>query len=220
MKNNRHFSHFNSMTSLLFVGITLFLCLGLNAQANPIKIPLARSISQYLSPHLSSPTRREKHEQIKVEQQRAEIWRYESFERGDLERKLCLASRSLLFGRLPKDQGIKPLFNEFYQLREISLVFYKIKTTVNPNLQGFYEQTEQTEVTARLTLQRETLFSLDLQMLKTLLQGPRCVERAKEVLSDLWISEKIMERREALSTAEKEVRARWPLQKKQTQTQP
>ena len=101
----------------------------------------------------------------------------------------------------------------FSQLRELSLVFYRLKTTVQPNLQGSYEQSEQVEVTARLTLQRETLFSLDLKILQDMLRGPICVERAKEVLSDLWISEKIMERREALKIAEKEVRARWPLSK-------
>ena len=185
----------------------------INAEAQANKNTLAWSIAKYLSPHLSSYERREKYEQIKVETDRAEIWRYESFERGDLERKLCLASRSILFGRLPKNKGVLTLFNEFSQLRELSLVFYRLKTTVQPNLQGSYEQSEQVEVTARLTLQRETLFSLDLKILQDMLKGPICVERAKEVLSDLWISEKIMERREALKIAEKEVRARWPLSK-------
>jgi hypothetical protein len=59
------------------------------------------------------------------------------------------------------------------------------------------------------------VFNLDLALLKTILAGPDCVSRAKEILNDLWISEKIMERREALRTAQIEIRSRYPLQKKQ-----
>ncbi|MAD61513.1 MAG: hypothetical protein CMH49_08390 [Myxococcales bacterium] len=200
-----------SLNYLVFLCLFLTIASTVSAQGKSELNTLSLSITQYLSPHLSSYERREKHEQIRVEDSRAEIWRYESFERGDLERKLCLASRSILFGRLPKSKGVKALFSDFYQLRELSLVFYKLKTSVQPNLQGVYEQREQVEVTARLTLQKDTLFALDLEVLKNILAGPDCVQRAKEILSDLWISEKIMERREALKIAEKEVRARWPL---------
>ena len=47
----------------------------INAEAQANKNTLAWSIAKYLSPHLSSYERREKYEQIKVETDRAEIWR-------------------------------------------------------------------------------------------------------------------------------------------------
>ena len=174
------------------------------------------SIEQDLTPHLSNLDRRDPNEMIKVRENVVEIWRYESFERGDLERKLCAAVRSLIFGRLPSNKGIKSIFNQHQSLREVSLIFYRLDTSVTPNLNGFYEQSQQVTVTARLTLQRPQVFPLILDQLDRTLQGSRCVTQAKNILSDLWISETIVNRRELLKVAEIEIRARHPL--KQTVT--
>jgi hypothetical protein len=181
-----------------------------NTQPNTVKV----SIENHLSPHLSNPERRDQNEGIKVGEYQAEIWRYESFERGDLERKLCLAVRSLIFGRVLSNKGVKSIFNRHSSLREISLIFYRLETSVNPDLYGSYKQTQQTQITARLTLQRDRLFHLNLKLLDQSLKGAPCVTRAKEILSDVWISEKILERRESLKIAEVEVRARFPLPKR------
>ena len=66
-------------------------------------------------------------------------------------------------------------------------------------------------VTARLTLQRAQVFPLRLEQLNQSLQGVQCVTQAKSILSDLWISESILKRRELLKVAEVEIRARYPL---------
>lgn len=169
------------------------------------------TVEKLLTPYLTTPSRRDPNEKIKVSSYQTEIWRYESFEQGDLEKKLCETSRQLFFGRLPSNLGVKELFNRNSTMRELSFVFFRNKTQVTPNLNGQYDQTQQVEVTARMTLLREQVFNLDLEVLKIHLKGSQCVARAKEILSDLWISEKIIARREALSTARIEIRARYPL---------
>lgn len=194
---------------MLILMMSSFASAAPNTQPDRVKL----SIEKYLSPHLSNPERRDQNEGVKVGEYQAEIWRYESFERGDLERKLCLAMRSLIFGRVPSNEGVKSIFNRHSSLREISLIFYRLETSVTPDLDGYYKQTQQTQITARLTLQRDRLFHLNLKLLDQSLKGSQCVTRGKEILSDVWISEKILERRESLKIAEVEVRARFPLPK-------
>ena len=203
----------------LVIQVALLLSLSFVIENNPSlaqsQVSVKKSIEECLSPFLTSASRRDPNEKLIIGPNQVEVWRYESFEQGDLEKKLCDSTRQIIFGRLPSSLGIKELLNRHQRLRELSLVFYRAKTTVDPQLNGQYKQSRQVEVTARFTLLREKVFNLDLVMLKKLLVGSDCVSRAKEILSDLWISEKIMERRDALRTAQIEIRSRYPLQKAQ-----
>ena len=200
------------MISLMAVLMgTLYMMAELSrVSADPVtgaRSPVEQSILKSLSPYLTHPDRRDPLERLSVRGGQAEIWRYESFEQGGVEDKLCLATRSLLFGRLPSNEGVKALFRRHNELRDLSLIFYRQKTTVTPQLSGQYLQEQKPLILARFTLLRERVFSLDLEQAETILSGVKCVERAKTLLNDLWISESILERREALKKASIELNA-------------
>ena len=194
----------------IFMGIFYMMGELSRVSADPVtgaKSLVEQSILTSLSPYLTHPDRRDPLERLSVRGGQAEIWRYESFEQGEVEDKLCLATRSLLFGRLPSNEGVKALFRRHNELRDLSLIFYRQKTAVTPQLSGQYLQEQKSLILARFTLLRERVFSLDLKQAEKTLSGVKCVERAKVILNDLWISESILERREALKEASIELNA-------------
>ena len=164
-------------------------------------VSVEKAIEKALSPFLTTPNRRDQQERIIVTDGRAEIWRYESFESGDLEMKICDSVRSLLLGRLSSSTGIKNLFSAQTQLRDLSLIHFRNQTSVQPDLIGRYIQSHKRLVLARMTITRESALSIDRERVNRILQGPRCVDEAKRLINDLWISESILERREALRVA-------------------
>ena len=169
---------------------------------------MREAIEKALSPYLTNPQRRVPNEQILILNGRTEIWRYESFESGDVDQKLCESARSLLFGRLPSNIGVRSLFVTESRLRDLSLILFRDQTRVRPDLSGRYVQSHHQLIVARLSISREFAFSLNEAEVKQRLSGPRCVEEAKRILSDLWISESILKRREALRVASIKVNAK------------
>lgn len=199
-------------TGHLFVTLILTLgCLSLSRVGlgqDLGSVPMAEAIEKALSPYLTHPKRRVPQEQIIVSEGRGEIWRYESFESGDVEAKLCDSARSLLFGRLPSNEGIKLLFGAQGQLRDLTLIHFRDQTTVQPDLNGQYVQSHKRLVLARMSMMREGVNYINEEEAKQRLVGPRCIDEAKRLLSDLWISESILERREALKVASIELSAK------------
>ena len=169
---------------------------------------LTRLVTETLSPYLMVPARRDPREEVSLMDQKIEIWRLESFERGDISAKLCAATRALIFGRLARSRGVKALFNEAPYIDVVELVFYRKKTQVDPDLSGAYQQTATTQITARLSLSRSRALTLDLNLLRSTLSGATCVAQARDLLDDVWISEKTTERRSQLRDAALELRAR------------
>ena len=165
-------------------------------------------VHESLSPYLTHPQRRDSQEQIIKMERKIEIWRLESFERGDIDYKLCQAIRSLILGRLSSSRGIGYLFQEAPYINLVEIVFYRIKTEVNPNLDGLYQQTRRSKITARISIGRERASLLDHQGLKSTLRGPTCLTQARGFLDDLWIDDETTQRREKLRDAAIEMRAR------------
>ena len=172
--------------------------------------PLSTLVRDTLNPYLITSERRDPREEISLIDQKLEIWRLESFERGDISAKLCAATRALIFGRLTRSRGIKALFEEAPYIEVVELVFYRKKTQVAPDLSGAYQQTATTQITARLSLSRARALMLDLKLLSSTLSGATCVAQARDLLDDVWISDKTTARRAQLRDAALELRARSP----------
>jgi hypothetical protein len=128
----------------------------------------------------------------------AEVWVLESLERGDLNAKLCRAGAWLFGGRLKRGRGAKEAFERVSALQELSLIFYKVKTQVNPNLEGRYVQTRSAVITARFTLSRAKANMINTERVQQLLGELQCREHLTSLLDDLWVSPEVSKEREAL----------------------
>lgn len=177
-------------------------------EVNQRQSPVALLVQEALSPYLTNPQRRDPQEQVISMDRKVEIWRLESFERGSVEEKLCNAVNALIFGRLSSSKGIQYLFQKAPYVDVVEIVFYRVKTEVNPNLNSAYEQTRSALVTGRLSLGRERAMVLDPRVLSATLKGPTCLTQARDFLDDLWISDDTTDRREKLRNAALEMRAR------------
>lgn len=159
----------------------------------------AEAVERALDPFLTSAQYRDQDERVDLTDGRAEVWLLESLEQGDLAAKVCNGARWLIGGRLKQSTGARGAFSVLPELRELSLIFYKIKTKVDPNLEGRYVQQRSAVTAARFTLSRERAMMIHSERVMTLLQGPQCAEQAKQLLDDLWVSPDVMKSREALS---------------------
>ncbi len=184
----------------------LFLSFTAHAQGSATVSPLVETVREALHPYLTHPDRRDPQERINMMDKRLEIWRLESFERGDINQKICTAVKSLIFGRLDASTGIGSLFEKLPSIEVVELVFYRVKTHVDPALNGQYQQTRNAMITARLSLNRDQAQMLDPTYVKQTLQGADCVSRARDVLENIWISDDTVERREKLRQAALDLR--------------
>jgi len=190
------------------MSLTLFSTLvGLILWGAPSQSPAQGSagdliIERALDPYLTHERYRDQAERVELSAERGEVWILESLERGDLDRKVCDGARWLIQGRLKRSRGAREAFVKLPALRELSLIFYKAKTKVDPNLEGRYVQTRSAVSTARFTLSRERAIGLNPERAIKMLEGAQCFARAQELLDDLWVSPKVMEEREALSAIE------------------
>lgn len=167
----------------------------LYAQGAPTE---AQLIERAVSPYVTHERGRDMDEGVKFMGNSAEIWVLESLERGDLNAKLCRAGGWLFGGRLKRGRGAKEAFERVSSLQELSLIFYKVKTKVNPNLEGRYVQTRSAVITARFTLSRAQANMINTERAQQLLGELQCREHLKGLLDDLWVSPEVMKEREAL----------------------
>jgi hypothetical protein len=170
--------------------------------------PISTLVHKALSPYLTHPERRDPRERVISMDRKVEIWRLESFERGQIEQKLCRAVRALIFGRLSTSRGVNFLFQDAPYLDVVELVFYRVKTEVHPDLSGAYQQTQRPLVTARLSIARAQAIKLNIEVLQSTLKGPTCLTQARDFLDDLWIADETTKRREKLRNASLEMRSR------------
>ena len=155
-------------------------------------------IERALDPFLTNAEYRDADERVEYADGRAEVWVLESLEQGELAKKVCQGARWLIGGRLKRSTGARGAFLAIPQLRELSLIFFKVKTKVNPNLEGRYVQIRSAMTAARFTLSRERALMLHSERVLTLLQGPQCEEQARQLIDDLWISPEVVKSRELL----------------------
>jgi len=169
---------------------------GVRAEAQPTP-------AQALDAFLTTPRYRDPDEGERRDRDRAEVWHLESLERGDLDAKVCEGARWLLTGRLKRSGGARAAFEADAGLRDLSLIFYKVKTRVSPDLRGRYVQSRTPTPVARFTLSREQALALNNDRLGELLSGPGCVTQARALLNDLWIADEVAAERDAIAQLER-----------------
>lgn len=109
---------------------------------------------------------------------------------GELNSTICEGGRWLLTGRLNRTEGARALFQADSQVRRIRLEFLNLKTTVHPSARGRYEQNRSVIRRLFLEIGRKKAMSLDPEVLKRTLQGPRCAKLVKTLMDEVWIAER------------------------------
>jgi hypothetical protein len=193
------------LSVVLYVSLcALFLAIHARApSASAQPTPSAALTAGALDAFLTTPTYRDPDEGERRERDRVEVWLLESLERGDLNAKLCDGVRWLLAGRLKRSGGARAAFERDPTLRDISLIFYKVKTRVNPDLSGRYIQSRTPMPVARFSISREQALSLNNERLKPLLSGAGCVEQGRALINDLWVADEVGVEREAIAQMER-----------------
>jgi hypothetical protein len=169
--------------------------------------------AQLIERELTHQEARDLDEGVRFLGDRAEVWVLDSLEQGELEVKLCNGARWLFGGRLKQSKGARAIFSALPSLNELTLIFYKAKTKVNPNLEGRYVQTRSPVITARFTLSRAKANLIHVERVMSLLEGLSCVDRAKELLDSFWLSPEVMKEREALARLMRERAVQAPKRK-------
>ena len=173
----------------------------LSASAQPLN--QSELTAGALDAFLTTTAYRDPDEGERRERDRVEVWLLESLERGDLESKLCAGVRWLLLGRLKRSGGARAAFERDPSLRDVALIFYKVKTRVNPDLSGRYVQSRASTPVARFSISREQALALNNERLKALLSGPECVTQGRALINDLWVADEVGAEREAIAQMER-----------------
>ena len=200
---------FSSVGSMPLFALFLITCASAlsarGATAQPVA-PLSASeqaTERALDAFLTQPRYRDPDEGERRDRDRVEVWFLESLERGDLDAKLCAGVRWLITGRLKRSGGARAAFDQDPTLRDISLIFYKVKTRVNPDLSGRYTQSRSSTPVARFSISREQALSLSVERVAPLLSGPGCLEQGRALLNDIWVAEEVSSEREAIAQMER-----------------
>lgn len=166
--------------------------------AQSVSAEIQQQVIEALDIYLTPPNFRDRDEQVRINNHRIEIWILDSLEQGLVDQKLCLGSRWLLKGRLKRSKGLQTVFEQNPSVTEVSLIFYRIKTRVNPDLSGAYQQKRSAVAVARLTMSRTRMYALNLESLNQQLKSDQCLPVVKKFLEDFWLSDKVQVRRDRL----------------------
>lgn len=203
--------YLNNSTAVVVYSIVMTLLTFFTSLATatpPITEEIQTTVHETLSPFLTAPSRRPQHDRIMLNDESMQIWRLESLESGEIDLKLCRAARALILGRTPKSEGVRALFERLPYLQEIELIYYRLKTSVTPDLSGRYQQRSSPVTTMKIRLSRSRALGLNYESLNQLLDGPTCTQRAQTLVDEIWISDEVTTRRDALQRVELEQRAR------------
>ena len=102
---------------------------------------------------------------------------------------LCKATKWLLAGRLANSSGLGALMEAKPQLKQAKLIIFGVDTSVLPDHRGKYKQTRKLSAQLILTIDRTRLKQLNLDQLKTNLEGETCSRVARTVLTKTWFAE-------------------------------
>jgi hypothetical protein len=102
---------------------------------------------------------------------------------------LCKAAKWLLAGRLANSDGLDALMQAKPQLKQAKLIVFGVDTSVSPDHRGKYKQTRKLNAQLILTIDRTRLKQLNLEQLKTNLEGENCNRVARTVLTKVWFAE-------------------------------
>jgi hypothetical protein len=179
--------------SRLVLGLVSFLCLwssiahSQNRTAfDPVKAA-SQSIQTHLGLYVTLPARRDEGERVYVRRDRLEAWLMRPLTPKTVETAVCDGARWLLTGRLSESRGVSGVFDAMPETREVALIFYGVKTRVDPDRDGKYRQRRTVEPHARFMISRKQLKQLNLAALEVQLGGQRCARVARKVLDEVWV---------------------------------
>ncbi len=148
-----------------------------------------RQVQKHLGLYLTRPARRDEGEQVYVRREKLEAWLLRPISVKEVEKVVCDGARWLLNGRLRASLGVEKLFEARPETTEFSLIFYDVKTRVDPDRDGRYRQRRSVEPQARFTISRERIGQLDVESLEKALSGADCAKTARVVLDEVWVKE-------------------------------
>ena len=150
---------------------------------------IGRSIEELLHFYVVKPDKRDPLETVVVDSNSAEIWFLHPMEGKEAVQAKCDAYRWLLFGRLERSRGLKAVFDRFDFLEEVKLVFFDIKTRIEPDGRRGYRQFRKTSPRMEVTVTRETAMSLNYEVLEARMRDGRCAREAERVVDKKWYRE-------------------------------
>lgn len=145
------------------------------------------AVQSTLGIFLTTPDRREQHERVAVQSGRLEIWFLRPVRRQDGDRPVCDGLRWLLTGRLADVPGVRALFEQLPSVDDVTLVFYDLETTVQPDASGRYRQLRNAAPQARFSVSRASATQLNPKLLEAQLQGPGCVALGRRLVDSVWV---------------------------------
>jgi len=162
---------------------------GQDAQRVASTSEAARQVQAHLGLYVTRLDRRDEGEQVYVRRERLEAWLLRPISAESVEKALCEGASWLLTGRLRASRGVGPLFEARPETETMSLIFYDVKTRVDPDRDGRYRQRRAIEPQARFSVDRARFSQLDAANLETQLRGADCVRNARVILNEMWVKE-------------------------------
>lgn len=144
-------------------------------------------VQSTLGVYLTTPNRREQHERVVVQGGRLEIWFLRPVRRQDGDRPLCEGFRWLLTGRLAETPGVRALFEQLPSVDEVTLIYYDLETSVQPDASGRYRQLRNAAPHARFGITRASAGRLNPQVLEAQLAGPECAALGRRLVDTFWV---------------------------------
>lgn len=147
---------------------------------------VGRQIEQLLDFFIVKEDKRDPLEAVVVDGVAAEIWFLHPMADSELNRAKCEAYQWLFFGRMSRSKGLKAVFEAFDFIEEVKLVYFDVKTRIEPDGRRGYRQFRKTSPRLEVTVTRETAMNLNYEVLRSRMQGPRCVREAEKVIDKKW----------------------------------
>lgn len=135
---------------------------------------------------LVKPEKRDPLEAVVVDGVSAEIWYMHPMVGEGVKKARCEAYQWLFFGRLNRSRGLKSVFESVDFLEEVKLVYFDVKTRIEPDGRRGYRQFRKTSPRLEVTVTRETAMNLNYEVLRARMQGPRCIQEAERVVDRKW----------------------------------
>lgn len=172
-------------------GVALALALGVALPHGVGAVPAARpaaseyvdAVTRHLRVFLTVPERREAGEGVFLDDDgELEIRFLRTLGAERREAWLCQGLRWLLIGRLAHLDGAAGLFRDFPGVSAVTLVFYRLDTSLSVDASGGYVQARGRRAEARLSLSREVGLGLDAARLREMLGPGRCIEEGSKLV--------------------------------------
>ncbi len=156
------------------------------ARGEDRQVRAGREIAGLLDFYVVKADKRDPLEVVVVDESSAEIWYLHPMVGTGTKAARCQAYRWLFFGRSQRSPGLRAVFDRFDFLDEVKLVYFDVKTRIEPDGRRGYRQFRKTSPRLEVTVTRETAMNLNYEVLQARMQGPRCISEAERVVDRNW----------------------------------